>query len=309
MEKIRTLCQTLAGGFRGSIKMREPMSKHTTFGIGGPADCWLEPEDLGSLKRSFVEIENLGLPYLLIGEGSNLLVSDDGIRGVVIRLGGEFRNLECKGNTLVAGAAATIKELSEEALRHELDGVASICGIPGALGGGIVMNAGAYGGTLSDTLEWVETLEAGATSKRLYKPDITFGYRQAKELKGSIVTSLSFRLTKGNRDVIQAEMDRVTAARQKSQPLEFPSAGSVFKRPPGDYAGRILESVGAKGFSVGGAEVSTKHANFIINRGNATALDVLAVISEMRRRVRESLGIELELEIKKVGFGPEKAES
>jgi len=285
------------------------MSKHTTFGIGGPADCWLEPEDMDSLQHALAEIQNLGLRYLLIGEGSNLLVSDDGIREVVIRLGGEFRHIECHGNMIVAGAAVTIKELSEEALRHGLDGVASICGIPGALGGGIVMNAGAYGGTLSDTLESVETLEPGTTPKKLYKQDITFGYRRAEELEGKIVTSLSFRLTEGNRDTIKAEMDRVTELRQKSQPLEYPSAGSVFKRPPGDYAGRILEAVAAKGFSIGGAEVSTKHANFIVNRGNATAQDVLAVITELKRRVHNSMGIHLELEIKKVGFGPEEEES
>jgi UDP-N-acetylmuramate dehydrogenase len=308
VEAIQALCQTLAGGFRSKVKVNEPMSNHTTFGIGGPADCWVEPEDIDALQHVLDQIQYHGLPYMMVGEGSNLLVSDDGIRGVVIRLGGEFRNIQCQGTTLVAGAAATIKELSDVALKNELDGVASICGIPGALGGGIVMNAGAYGGTLSDTLTWVETVEPGGSPSKLYKEEITFGYRQARELVGKVVTSMSFQLTKGNLEAILAEMDHVTRRRNQAQPLEWPSAGSVFKRPPGDYAGRILEAVGAKGFSIGGAEVSTKHANFIINKGNATAKDVLAVIKELRRRVQDACGIHLELEIKKVGFGPEEEE-
>ncbi|KPL07552.1 hypothetical protein AMJ86_04135 [bacterium SM23_57] len=301
--------EALTGGFQGRIAQQESLAKHTTYQIGGPADLWIEPDNLQSLQIALGTIAKLEIPYLIIGEGSNLLISDRGLQGVAVKLGKGFNYIKNQGNKLFAGAATTIKELSQKALDLNLDGLASICGIPGALGGGIVMNAGAYGANLSDHLDWVETIEPGGSLHRMKKKDITFSYRRADELQGKIVTAMSFQLTRGNREAIQTEMNRVERLRSRHQPLEWPSAGSVFKRPPGDYAGRILEEVGAKGFSIGGAEVSTKHANFIINRGSATAADVLAVIKELRRRVRDSYGIELEMEIKKVGFGPEEEKS
>ena len=301
--------EALTGGFQGRIAPQEPLALHTTYRIGGPADLWIEPEDLKSLQIALGTIVKLDIPYLIIGEGSNLLISDRGFRGVALRLGEGFKYIKNQGSKLFAGAAITIKELSQKALELNLDGLASICGIPGALGGGIVMNAGAYGANLSDHLDWVETIEPGGSLHRMKKADITFSYRRADELQGKIVTALSFQLSKGDRETIQTEMDRVEHLRSRHQPLEWPSAGSVFKRPPGDYAGRILEEVGAKGFAIGDAEVSTKHANFIINRGNATAADILAVIKELKQRVRDSYGIELEMEIKKVGFDPEEEKS
>jgi UDP-N-acetylmuramate dehydrogenase len=299
----------LTGEFRCKVREHEPLSKHTTFKIGGPADLWLEPQDLESLQRVIGVLNHLRIPYFLIGEGSNLLVSDQGFRGAMIHLDEGFNLIECHGTSLICGAAAKVRDLANYALKSWFQGVASLFGIPGSLGGGVVMNAGAYGATLSDTLEWVEAIEPDGTLLRMNKNDLTFGYRKAPELQGKVVTSLSFGLTPGDPGIILAEMERVTKRRAESQPLEFPSAGSVFKRPPGDYAGRILEAVGAKGFSIGGAEVSSKHANFIINRGDATAADVLAVIKELKKRVLESFGINLELEIKQVGFGSEEATS
>jgi UDP-N-acetylmuramate dehydrogenase len=268
-------------------------------------DLWLEPDSLESLQLIIGTLNQYQIPYFIIGEGSNLLISDQGFRGTVLHLWDGFRLIESHGTSLICGAAAKVKDLANYALKSWFQGVAPLFGIPGSLGGGIVMNAGAYGATLSDTLEWVEAVNSDGSLIRMKKADITFSYRKAPELQGKVVTSMSFGLTPGDPDAILAEMERVTQLRNDSQPLEFPSAGSVFKRPPGDYAGRILESVGAKGFAIGGAEVSTKHANFIINRGNATAADVLAVITELRKRVLEAFGIELELEIKQVGFGPE----
>ncbi len=306
MQSVRKI---LAQGFQGTIREDEPLSEHTSFRIGGPADLWLEPEDLESLQAALKAVVDCDVRYFLIGEGSNLLVSDSGFRGVIIRLGGGFRKIDTHGSSLISGTAVSLKDLTREAQRHGLEGIAPLCGIPGSVGGGIIMNAGAYGADLADTLDWVEVIEPGESSVRILKNRITFGYRMAVELQGKIVTALCLQLNQGDPDDIQAEMDRVDRLREQSQPLEFPSAGSVFKRPPGDYAGRVLEAVGAKGLTIGGAQVSTKHANFIVNRGNATAADVLALMKELRKRVRKEFGIELEQEIRQVGFGPEEKKS
>lgn len=306
---IQQVRNILTQGFQGAIREDEPLSEHTTFRIGGPADLWLEPENLESLQAALKVVVDHDVPYFLIGDGSNLLVSDDGFRGVIIRLGGGFRQIDYRGSSLISGAAVSLKDLTHEAQRHGLEGIAPLCGIPGSVGGGVIMNAGAYGADLADTLDWVEVIEPGESSVRMAKSEITFGYRQAVELQGKVVTAICLQLRPGNPDDIQAEMDRFDGLRAQSQPLEFPSAGSVFKRPPGDYAGRVLEAVGAKGLTIGGAQVSTKHANFIINRGNAKAADVLALIRELRKRVRDEFGIELEQEIRQVGFGQEEERS
>lgn len=306
---IQQVRNILAQGFQGIIREDEPLSEHTSFRIGGPADLWLEPENLESLQAALKAVVDQAVRYFLIGDGSNLVVSDNGFRGVIIRLGGGFRQIDYQGSSLISGAAVSLKDLTQEAQRRGLEGIAPLCGIPGSVGGGIIMNAGAYGADLADTLEWVEVIDPGKAPVRMVKSQITFGYRQAVELQGKVVTALCLQLQPGSPDDIQAEMDRVDGLRAQSQPLEFPSAGSVFKRPPGDYAGRVLEAVGAKGMTIGGAQVSTKHANFIINRGDAKAADVLALIRELRKRVRNEFGIELEQEIRQVGFGKEEERS
>jgi UDP-N-acetylmuramate dehydrogenase len=242
------------------------------------------------------------VPYFLLGLGSNVLISDSGFAGVVIRPKGEFIKIEVQGHAITAGPMARLFDVTIRAFRHSLSGMESLCGIPGSVGGGLYMNAGAFGSQISDVLEQLELIETDGSIRVLKRAEIDFGYRTAPRLQNGIILRSWFSLQERDRREIWARMREVWEKRHSTQPLDKPSAGSVFKRPPGDFAGRLIEATGAKGLRIGGAAVSEKHGNFFVNMGGATAADMMALIRKVRLLVYEKFGVLLETEVKPIGF-------
>ena len=279
----------------------EPMAAHTTFRVGGPADLFYLPRSAAELKKALQAADSAGVPALVIGNGSNLLVRDGGVHGLVIALGEDFSTVRVEGTTLFAEAGARLSRVAQTAQAAGLAGLEFASGIPGTLGGGVAMNAGAYGGQISDVLIDAEVLLDGEV-RTLDRAALEMGYRSTLPLrKGGIVTSARFELTPDDPAVIDARMRELNARRRDKQPLNFPSAGSTFKRPKGYFAGVLIEGAGLKGASVGGAQVSPKHAGFIVNTGSATAADVLALIHHVQETVYQKDGVRLELEVRVVG--------
>ena len=279
----------------------EPMAAHTTFRVGGPADLFYLPRSAAELKKALQAADSAGVPALVIGNGSNLLVRDGGVHGLVIALGEDFSTVRVEGTTLFAEAGARLSRVAQTAQAAGLAGLEFASGIPGTLGGGVAMNAGAYGGQISDVLIDAEVLLDGEV-RTLDRAALEMGYRSTLPLrKGGIVTSARFELTPDDPAVIDARMRELNARRRDKQPLNFPSAGSTFKRPEGYFAGALIEGAGLKGASVGGAQVSPKHAGFIVNTGSATAADVLALIHHVQETVYQKDGVRLELEVRVVG--------
>jgi UDP-N-acetylmuramate dehydrogenase len=283
-------------------KENEPMSRHTTFKIGGPADFFAEPESTEEIALTVRKCLEEDLPFTVIGNGSNLLVGDRGCRGVIISLGKAVSGITCEGNFLKAEAGALLGAVSAEALKRSLSGMECLSGIPGTIGGALVMNAGAYGGELKDILVEAEILEADGTKTSVLPDELELGYRSSNILSLSrTVLSVKVRLFPGEASAISGKMKELNEKRKEKQPLEYPSAGSAFKRPEGYFAGKLIEEAGLKGFHIGGAEVSEKHCGFIINRGSATAADVRQLIQEIERRVYENAGVRLTPEVKMIG--------
>jgi len=281
--------------------VNEPMSRHTTFRVGGPADFMFFPESAEQVVMAIEAAKEENTPVLVIGNGSNLIVRDGGIRGLVIVLGERFSAISLDGNIITAQAGVSLAKLAAYAHTEGLTGLEFASGIPGALGGGTAMNAGAYGGQLSDVLLDAQVLLDGKIVT-LTKDEMQMGYRSTLPLrKGGIVLSARFELRPGDRDEIGALMKDLNARRRDKQPLNFPSAGSTFKRPEGYFAGALIEQAGLKGLSVGGAQVSEKHAGFIINTGDATAADILCLISKVQAAVLDRFGVQLETEVRIVG--------
>ena len=285
------------------LRQNEPMSAHTTFRIGGPAEVMFLPaseEELSIAVRLAREAE---CEVSFVGRGSNLLVRDGGIRGLVILFGDGFSGIGIKGGIITAKAGDTLTRLSNAALEAGLSGLEFASGIPGSVGGAMVMNAGAYGGQMSDVTMWARLMDVRTGDVKQFSLDaLEMGYRISRALKtGEVVTQTAFRLMRGDKAEIRARMDDFNRRRREKQPLNYPSAGSTFKRPTGHFAGALIEQAGLKGFSVGGAEVSELHAGFIVNRGNATARDVLELISQVRQRVYEHSGVMLEPEVRIIG--------
>lgn len=293
---------TLVKHISSPVRINEPLSTHTSFRIGGKAALFAAPRSTRELTEVVGLARSDSLPSFYLGHGSNLLVSDDGFDGIVICAGGELCDLRQDGKIIVAGPGAKLLDLTTFAAALNQSGLEPLSGIPGSVGGGLYMNAGAYGAEISDTLIEVDVLDASGRIRTLERREIRFGYRSAVELQNVIILGSRFAPIPGDRNRIYAEMRRVWKARRSKQPLEYPSAGSVFKRPPGDYAGRLIEAVDGKGLRIGGAMISPKHAGFIINVGNATAANVADLVRMIRRRVYECFGILLEPEIKTVGF-------
>lgn len=277
----------------------EPMKKHTTFKIGGNADTYIKVKTLSKLSAILRECKDSGVDYLLLGNGSNLLVSDEGLSRAVIRLDGEFRNITLIDETTVfCGAGASLAYLCKFALKCGLSGLEFAWGIPGTVGGAVFMNAGAYGGEMKDVVHSVSHITCDGAIGRCEKDELDFGYRTSVYRKNNaVITGVTLKLQKGNSDEIREKMDDYLNRRNTKQPLEYPSAGSVFKRPEGNFAGALIEQCGLKGKSVGGAQVSEKHAGFIINRSNANANDVKALIKEVQSVVSEQTGYDLECEL------------
>lgn len=281
----------------------EPMARHTTMRVGGPAEILFSPASEGELLFAVREAKRAGAPFRIIGNGSNLLVLDGGLPGLTIRLGEAFSKISVDGNQIRAQAGVLLSRVAAAARDASLTGLEFASGIPGSAGGGMAMNAGAYGGQLSDVFEGCRALdpETGIISA-LGPAEMALGYRESAALsRGLIVTEAAFRLTAGDRSAIQAKMDDLSARRRDKQPLNLPSAGSTFKRPEGYFAGALIEQAGLKGLRVGGACVSEKHAGFVVNDRNATARDVLDLIRLVQARVLEHSGVRLETEVRILG--------
>ncbi len=280
-------------------RRNEPMSKHTSFKIGGNADAYIKVNNLSKLSTILKECQASDVDYMILGNGSNLLVSDDGIRGVVIRLDGDFRKITLLDDTTIfCGAGATLAYLCKFALNCGLTGLEFAWGIPGTVGGAVFMNAGAYDGEMKDVVHSVSHISPSGEIGRTEKDGLNFGYRTSVYRSNNmIITGVTLKLKKGNPDEIRAKMDDYMSRRSTKQPLEYPSAGSVFKRPEGNFAGALIEQCGLKGKTCGGAQVSEKHAGFIINKSNATAKDVRDLIGEIQKTVSDKTGYNLECEL------------
>ena len=281
------------------ILLQEPMKLHTTFRIGGPADCLIYLENEEQLCRIQKYLRLVDAPYTVIGNGSNLLVSDNGYQGIVLVIGNYMNKIEIKDNYLEAEAGALMSQVAKVAKDHGLTGLEFAAGIPGTIGGGAVMNAGAYGGEMSQVVTMVTVVNRNGEIMELDNSTMEFGYRTSViQNQPFVVTKVTFRLQPGDPEQIAAKMAELAQKRREKQPLEYPSAGSTFKRPEGHFAGQLIMEAGLRGYSVGGAKVSEKHCGFIVNTGNATAEDVKDVIWEVQRRVKERFHVELEPEIK-----------
>ena len=281
------------------VLLQEPMKLHTTFRIGGPADCLVYLENEEQLCKIQKYLRLVDVPYTVIGNGSNLLVSDQGYAGIVLVVGKHMSRIEVRDCYLEAEAGALMSQVAKAAKEHGLTGLEFAAGIPGTIGGGAVMNAGAYGGEMSQVVTTVTVVNRNGEIMELDNSTMEYGYRTSViQNQSFVVTKVTFRLQPGDPEQIAAKMEELAIRRREKQPLEYPSAGSTFKRPEGHFAGQLIMEPGLRGYSVGGAKVSEKHCGFIINTGNATAEDVKDVIWEVQRRVKERFHVELEPEIK-----------
>lgn len=280
------------------ILRNEPMSKHTTFRIGGEASYFIRISRMEQLLKLIPYLKQIDVPYFILGNGSNLLVSDQGYRGVILQIGDKFNRIEVDGNTMTIEAGALLSQVAHRALLEELTGLEFSSGIPGTIGGSVVMNAGAYGGEMKQVVEKVTVLSDTGEILQLDNATMEFGYRTSIiKNRHFTVLQVTLRLEKGNGEEIKARIDDFTQRRKAKQPLEFPSAGSTFKRPEGYFAGKLIMDAGLRGYSVGGAKISEKHCGFVVNTGKATATDVADVIAEVQERVRNKFGVSLEREV------------
>ena len=280
----------------------EPMSRHTTFRTGGPADIYIEPSGVEELKQVLDICREENVAYTIIGNGSNLLVGDGGYRGVLISFGKPFAQVTIEGAQVRTGAGALLSAVAKQVLNASLTGFEFAAGIPGTIGGAVVMNAGAYGGELCQVLREATVLTPEGEVKTLPAEELELGYRTSCIQKnGYIVLEAVLQLQRGNADDIRAVMDALASKRREKQPLEYPSAGSTFKRPEGHFAGRLIQDAGLRGFRVGGAQVSEKHCGFVINRDHATSADILSLCRQVQEKVKAQFGVELELEVKLLG--------
>ena len=287
---------------KDSILIDEPMSRHTTFRVGGPADFFVTPKAKEEVRDVIRVCKELGIPYYIIGNGSNLLVSDAGYRGVIIQIYKEMNEVTVEDNLVKAQAGALLSGIAAKALAAELAGFEFASGIPGTIGGACVMNAGAYGGEMKDVLESVTVLTGEGEIIELSRNELELGYRTSViAKKGYIVLGAVLKLERGDGEKIKAYMDELKEKRVTKQPLEYPSAGSTFKRPEGYFAGKLIEDAGLRGFQVGGAQVSEKHCGFVINRDHATAADIMELMRQVQIRVKENSGVDLEPEVKRLG--------
>lgn len=300
-EKIYQELCTAAG--KENVLLKEPMSRHTTFRIGGPADYFVVPDTVEQLSQLVKICIKEEVPYFILGNGSNLLVSDEGYRGVVLQLYRNMCDICVKGSQVHAQAGALLSQIAKKAQEHNLTGFEFAGGIPGTLGGAAVMNAGAYGGEMKEVLAQVTVLDQQGNVLTLPSDSLQMGYRTSiiKE-KQYIVLEAVIQLAKGDPDVIAERMEELKELRVSKQPLDYPSAGSTFKRPVGYFAGKLIMDAGLAGYSVGDAQVSEKHCGFVINQKNATAEEVKTLMLHVRDQVKEKFGVELEPEVKFLGF-------
>ena len=300
MQKLIEALREAAGA--QCILEQESMKKHTTFRIGGPADIFAVPDTIEKAAKIIGICREQKVPFYVIGNGSNLLVSDQGYRGVVVQVYKNLSAIEIKGDIITAQAGAMLSVIAKKAMAASLTGFEFASGIPGTVGGAAVMNAGAYGGEMKQVLTEVTVLTREGELRRIPSEELKLGYRYSViPEKGWIVLEAKLKLHRGDYDMIKARMDELKEKRVEKQPLELPSEGSTFKRPEGYFAGKLIMDAGLRGFSVGGAQVSEKHCGFVVNTGEATAKDVRDLIREVSRQVKTKFGVELEPEVKMLG--------
>lgn len=287
----------------GKVKENERLANHTTMKIGGPADLFIEPSSIENLKKVMTVINKHGVNWRAIGRGSNLLVSDKGIEGIVIKLGAGMDRLEIDGTTITVGGGHSLVSLATLISKKGLTGLEFASGIPGSVGGAVYMNAGAHGSDISKILTRAHILFNDGTMEWLSNEEMEFSYRTSvlQNKRPGIVVEAVFDLVTGDRAAIVAQMQKNKDYRKETQPWNFPCAGSIFRNPLPNYAGRLIETAGLKGFSIGGAKISEMHGNFIVNAGNATAADVLALIQHIKDTIYKLYGVEMETEVEIVG--------
>lgn len=285
-----------------SVKFDEPMKLHTTFKIGGPADVFVEAQNTDEIIALIEYCKQNSIPYMIMGNGSNMLVGDRGIRGVVIQIGKAMNNITIDKETVTAQAGVLMSTLANAILKAELSGFETLSGIPGTLGGGIYMNAGAYGGELKDVIDTVTYIDESGEIITKPNEELDLSYRHSMFETGEyVILSAVLKLKKGSYEEIKAAMQDYNKRRSDKQPISMPSAGSTFKRPEGYFAGKLIQDSGLMGYSIGGAQVSEKHAGFVVNKGGATAADVLALIKHIQDTVEEKFGVCLEPEVRLIG--------
>ena len=299
-EEIRPKFCELIGKER--VLFEEPMSRHTTFRIGGPAEVFLMPESYGQIQKILKLCQKEKIPFFILGNGSNLLVSDSGYRGVIIQMDRNMGEIRLEGNEIRACAGALLSSIAAAAKKASLTGFEFAGGIPGTLGGAVMMNAGAYGGEMKDVLKEVTVMDAEGDIIVLPADKLEMGYRTSIiKTAGYLVLEAVISLEKGREEEIQAKMKELADRRVEKQPLEFPSAGSTFKRPEGYFAGKLIMDSGLGGYRIGGAQVSEKHCGFVINAGGATAKDVVELMDHIINTVKEKFGVTLEPEVRFLG--------
>ncbi|MCL6637763.1 MAG: UDP-N-acetylmuramate dehydrogenase [Alicyclobacillus sp.] len=301
MRGVVTLEQLAELGIRHA-RLNEPLARHTTWRIGGPADVFVVPASVAELQCALRAAAQLGLPWTVLGRGSNVLVLDGGIRGLVLHLTEALAEVTVADNCLVAQAGRSMVSAAHLAVRHHLAGLEFATGIPGTVGGAVMMNAGAYGGEIKDVLLWADVMDTAGHLHRWYNADFRFAYRYSR-LKDDphVVVRAAFQLRPGDGAAMAEQVRTWALRRSQTQPLSLPNCGSVFRNPPGTYAGRLIEAAGLKGLRYGNAQISEKHANFIVNLGGARAEDVLWLMRHAQATVRERFGIQLETEVRILG--------
>lgn len=300
-KEIVTQFQEIAG--TEQVLIQEPMKNHTTFRIGGPAACFVRPQDAGQVGRILHICRENEVPWFILGNGSNLLVSDRGFDGVIIQIYRNMSRIQVSGHHMTVQAGALLSAVAKQALREGLSGLEFASGIPGTVGGAVVMNAGAYGGEMKDVVESVTVLDEEGAVRKLAREELQMGYRTSLvKKKGYTVLEAVLKLNDGDPAAISARMEELKEQRVSKQPLEYPSAGSTFKRPEGYFAGKLIMDSGLRGFRVGGAQISEKHCGFVINTGDATAEDVVRLIRQVQDIVYEKFHVKLEPEVRFLGI-------
>ncbi|HEY9189000.1 MAG TPA: UDP-N-acetylmuramate dehydrogenase [Bacteroidota bacterium] len=286
--------------FKGKILINEPLSNHTSFRIGGPADFYFEPIDKDDIIKLVTYLCKINFPYCIFGNGSNLLVSDNGLRCAVISLENSLKNKRIENDLVIAEAGIKLSALVDFCIQNGKAGIEMLAGIPGSLGGALIMNASAYGGSISDHIVDVEVFQDGEL-KRLKKNEINFSYRNSS-LANSVILEASFLFPEGDINKIASIRKELLDKRRENQPVNYPSAGCIFKNPEGYHAALLIQEAGLKGLKIGGAEISQLHGNFIINTNNASANDVIELIKIVKKKIKETKGIDLQVEVKLIGF-------
>ena len=288
--------------------MNESLKKHTTYGIGGPADLMIFPKSKQDLIKVIEIINENKIQLTILGSGSNVLVSDNGIRGAVISLKNSLKQIEVDDNILYAECGTMLGKIVKHAVKNNLIGLENLNGVPGTLGGALIMNAGAWGGEISENLIHVEVINSKSEIQKIQKKDLNFTYRQSSFNKDDILLSAKFNLKKADKDTIKENFIEAQSGRKKSQPLNKRSAGSLFKNPKNNSAGKLLDEAGLKGLSIGDAKISEKHANFFINDGDASSRDMLMLIKKAHKEVKDKFNVNLSLEVKLMGFKADEIE-